>query len=253
MRTRELALTGPAAASLLGLDGFKDEEWKPGWCSKHARALDPDVFQTRLWRPPVELHGHLVAHPTLVLRHLGRFDLRRKDSVTPEERVELAMEHCFRDGLLHPEDLRVGGGQNEGDRIVRMVLRLRRDEPPTESYAETRWVQLLRANGLLCWRQVPIYDGHRIIHRVDTVIPFNQRRKRPQLLLPSDGILGEVDSREFHENRFEEDHDRESNYDRLGFHWISVTPNMIEHRPSRAIAALHGAIRRADMTLRSVA
>jgi hypothetical protein len=137
--------------------------------------------------------------------------------------------------------------------MVRMILRLRRGEPPTESYAETRWVQLLRANGLQCWRQVPILDGHRVIHRVDTVIPFNQRRKRPALLLPSDGILGEVDSREFHENRFEEDHDRESNYDRLGFHWISVTPNMVEHRPGRAIAALYGAIRRADGTLRLAA
>ncbi len=245
MRQREFALTGPYAAALLGLDGFPDLDWSPAWCTKHGRVPIDGVIQTRLWRPPMERNGHLIAHPTLVLRHLGKFDLHHADSIAPRDRIELAVEHALRDGIVRTGDLRVGGGENNGDRMIREIINVRRNEPPTESYAETRWVQLLRASGLVCWRQVPVVDGTRRLHRVDTVVPFNQRRPRPAVLLSSDGILVEVDSREFHENRFEEDHQRESNYDRLNFHWISVTPNQIEHRPHTVIASLQGAFRRA--------
>jgi hypothetical protein len=253
VRTRELALTGPAAAALMNLDGFRDLKWTPAWCSKHPRVPGPDVIQTRRWLTPIELHGHVVAHPILVLRHLGRLDLQQRDGISARDRVELALEHCLRDGLIRLDDLRVGGGSNSGDQLIREILRLRGREPATESYAETRWVQCLRANGLRCWRQFPILDGHRIIHRVDTVVPFDQRRKRPVVLLPSDGVLVEVDSRKFHEDRFEEDHQRESNYDRLAFHWISLTPNQVEHQPAKAILALHGAIQKSQRTLRMAA
>jgi hypothetical protein len=253
MRSRELALTGPAAAALMDLDGFRDLDWRPAWCSKHPRTPGPDVIQTRRWMAPFELHGHVVAHPALVLRHLGRMDLRQSDRISTRDRVELALEHCLRDGLVRLADLRVGGGANSGDQLIREILRLRGFEPATESYAETRWVQCLRAHGLRCWRQFPILDGQRILHRVDTVVPFNQRRRRPVLLLPSDGVLVEVDSRKFHEERFEEDHRRESNYDRLAFHWISLTPNQIEFQPSNAIAALHGAVQKSRRTLQLAA
>lgn len=242
---REFALTGPCAAAVLGWDGFAGYPWPPLWCTKHfGRTIDQGI-QTRLWRPPIEVHGHLVAHPALVLRHLGKGDLDQPDALSPRDRIELATEHALRAGLVQLGDLRVGGGANDGDRVMREVLKLRKDEPPTESYAETRWVQLLRANDLVCWRQVPVVDGTRQLHRVDTVVPFNQRRPRPAILLPSDGVLVEVDSREFHANRFEEDHRRENNYDRLNYHWISITPNQIEHRPQAVLSGLRGAFRRA--------
>ncbi len=242
---RQVALTGPCAAALLGLDGFRDLEWGPAWCTKHIGRTFDYAIQTRLWRPPTERHGHEVAHPTLVLRHLGRFDLRPTDSMTARDRIELAVEHALRDKLVELGDLRVGGGANEGDRLIRQILKLRKNEPPTESFAETRWIQLLRKHGLTCWRQVPVLDGTQELHRVDTVVPFNPRRPRPTLLRPTDGVLVEVDSREFHEHRFEEDHRRSMNYDRLNFHWIAITANQIEHRPNVVMAALRGAFQRA--------
>lgn len=56
-------------------------------------------------------------------------------------------------------------------------------------------------------------------------------------MLPADGLVLEVDSREFHHNRFEEDHARETTYDLLGYSWMSFTPNQLEHSPARARAA----------------
>jgi very-short-patch-repair endonuclease len=63
-------------------------------------------------------------------------------------------------------------------------------------------------------------------------------------VLPTHGVLVEIDSREFHERQFEKDHERGSLFDRLGYHWISLTPNQIEFRPNEALQAIEGALRR---------
>jgi sulfur carrier protein ThiS len=107
-------------------------------------------------------------------------------------------------------------------------MKQRRTEPPTESYAETRVHQLFRELGYVTWRQVQIISSERIVQRADFVLSFGAR-VRPALFRPDDGLVVEVDGRFVHERQFEQDHRRQSNYDRLGYHWVSFSANQIEH------------------------
>lgn len=153
------------------------------------------------------------------------------------DRVELAVEHALRNGLISLADLRIQGGGSSGDRAIREIARLRGDEPATESYAETRAVQRLRQFDWTPWRQAHVGRDNRIEYRVDFVLPFRPGAKRPNTLRPSDGLLIEVDGREIHEPLFERDHVRGNVYDQLGFHWTSLTPSQIEHTPLSVRAA----------------
>jgi hypothetical protein len=185
-----------------------------------------------------------VAPAELVLRHLGLGELDR-GHLTAHERIELALEHVLRQAEILPASLRIRGAGGPGDRQLRSVLAARPPgEPPTESYAETRAHQRLRSWGLQTWRQMPILDRGRLVHRVDFVVVLGRIRRRPAQLLPSHGVLLEVDSREFHERSFERDHARGSTYDALGFHWVSVTPTQIERTPGQVLRALRGAAER---------
>lgn len=138
------------------------------------------------------------------------------------------------------------GGSFAGDKALRRVLARRPNEPPTESYAETRFWQFLRRNGFDAWRQVPIMDlSGRQVYRVDFVIYFYRRarrRPRPRILTPADGLLAEVDSREFHQDAFERDHNRQSMYDALGYRSLMITPNQVERRQAMVLAAINGAL-----------
>ena len=48
-----------------------------------------------------------------------------------------------------------------------------------------------------------------------------------------------------HEASFEADHDRQTTYDELGFHWVTFSANQILHRPDRVCRAVESALRRA--------
>jgi very-short-patch-repair endonuclease len=168
--------------------------------------------------------------------------------MTGGERVELAVEHALREGLVSTAELGARGGAHAGDVRLRTVLRLRRAEPPTESYAETRAVQLLRSAGHNTWRQLHVMSGRQILHRVDLVIPFEAGRRRPEVLRPEHGLLVEIDGREVHEPQFERDHKRQSTYDALGYHWVSFTPNQIERSARQVLAAIDGALKRRRAT-----
>jgi hypothetical protein len=247
MRHRRLALTGPAAAALYNLDGFREYEWPQSWCTPWGSKTSPGdrTIQARKWQA-AELVGDVAVCPLeLVARHLHAFpaDLQSlADKITPMDRVELAVEHMLRTG--HTVQASPGGSMS-GDALLRAVLQRRGSNVPTESYAETRAVQRLREWDIQPWRQIPIIEKGRTKFRADFMIPF-RRRRRPELVRPSDGLLVEIDSREFHENQFDRDHDRGSTYDALGYHWISVTPNQIEHQPERVRKALEGARKRAQ-------
>jgi hypothetical protein len=242
-----VALTGPIAAALLDLDGFRDMEWPVRWCKKRNIKADVEAFEVRKWRKAKEIDGLSVANPVFVLRHLARcsFELllaEKADRVSPVDRVELALEDAIRKGLVDPKELFAHGGANLGDNVLRSLLVQRGDEPPTESYAETRALQLFRSWGFVIWRQVPVVFGGRIKHRVDFVLAYDPKRKhRPRILDKDHGLIVEIDSRKFHEQRFEEDHERESTYDRLGYHWVSFTPNQIEKSQNTVLAAITGA------------
>lgn len=251
-RSRQPALlTGPAAAGQLGLDGFADRAWPLLWCGPQSLRPADDLIRTTSVLDPVVVGDVAMVHPALVLRHLGcRADVLSVDGgLTPRDRVELAVEHALREGLVTREQLHVPRSRSAGDALLREVLSMRGDEPPAESYAEVRAIQLLRAWGLSCWRQVHVHERGRIAHRVDLVVPFDQRARRPALLTPADGLLVEIDSRQFHEHRFEEDRSRQITYDLLGFAWITFTPNQLEHQPDRARRAFEVRYRSAKARL----
>ena len=248
MRHRRV-IGGASAAALLGFDGFRGQAWPLVWSAPHTSRPAPNVFRTRNWREPLLVGEHLVAHPAVVLRQLGMqyVDLEgRDDRLCAPDRIELATEHALRAAMVNLTELRPGGGGNIGDRTLATVLGRRGDEPPTESYAETRAVQAFRSWGWQCWRQLPVVDGSRIVQRVDFVLPFGEYGRRPPLITADTGLLIEIDGRQFHDGTFEQDHKRQSNYDRLGLHWISLTPTQIEHGGQRTRLAIDGALRRAQ-------
>ncbi len=236
---RSAVLTGPAVAALLGLDGFRDADWPPLWCAPATVRKQEGLVRIRSWREPTLVGDVRIAHPVLILRHLA-------EVVKDRDLVEFAVEHALREGLVTLEDLREPYGRLQGDELLRQVMLQRGGEPAAESYAEVRTIQLLRSWGIECWRQLIIYENGRIKHRVDLVIPFDQRRdqragrraERPERLRPDDGLLLEVDSQEFHVGKFEEDHRRQTTYDLLGFRWTTVTPNQLRDSPQRVRRAI---------------
>jgi hypothetical protein len=238
-----LALSGPAAAQFLQLDGFREGIWPSIWCSNRNSNPQPGVIRSRGWEPPRFIDDVPIAAPSLVLRHLAIEPLRHS-KLSDHDLVELALEHAVREGLVTLGDLKTAGAKGRGEAVLREVLARRpKDEPPTESYAETRAVQVFRDLGITPWRQVAIFERGRQKHRVDFVIPFRRSRKRPEILAPPDGLLVEVDSAEWHEGSFEKDHERQSTYDRLGFHWITLTPKQVEGGGMKR--SIDGAMRRA--------
>lgn len=244
----EPLLTGPAAAAVLGLDGFRDHVWAPMWLQPHSASAVRGVIRVRTKEPlaPVVVSGTKVAPVALVLTHLAHAPeiLQVDRSITACDRVEYALEHALRLGLVTLADLESLRSTMPGARILRELLRLRGSEPPTESFAETTAVQVLRELGYDTWRQVPIVGLAGERHRIDFALAFKPNARRPILLGPDDGLGLEVDSREFHEGAFERDHARQSVYDSLGLHWITLTPNQLKH-PKQVERAIDGAMARA--------
>ncbi len=245
MTTTPFALTGPAAAALYGLDGFRDTDWPLRWCTPRSGSHHNDAVRSRRWKEPTLIGDTAVAPVSLVLRHLGNFpDDLNIDHLDPLERIELGLEDALRLGLVTLEELRTRGSSGDGDLMLRAVLAQRGMEPPTESYAETRSDQVLRSLGFWCWRQLPLVGAN---HRVDFVLPVNgwvdRRRPRPLIFRPELGLIIEIDSKAFHANAFEQDHLRQSNYDRLGYRWVSFTPNQMERSPLLVTRTIEGALR----------
>ncbi len=246
-------LTGAAAAAQLGLEGFVDRAWPALWCGP--TSLRPGGHLIRTAKPIVSFRvGELtIAHPALVLRHIGNQaePIGELDDLSVRDRVEIAVEHALRTGLVTINELTNSKSRSPGDRLLREIMCLRGEQPPAESYAEVRALQLLRSWDFTCWRQVPIYERGRIVNRVDVVVPFDQRATAPEILSPSDGVLLEVDSRRFHEREFEKDHARQTTYDVLGFSWTTFTPTQFETQPDRvrrAFETLFAAARRRQKT-----
>ncbi len=251
---RSAVLTGPAAAALLGLDGFRDIGWSALACAPHSVRVHPGVIRVRLWLEPLLVEDQLVAHPALVLRHLGEHAAElanQHDGIDALDRIELALEHALRIGIVTLDDLGCRKSRAVGDTILRQVLDRREDEPPAESFAEVRAIQTLRSWGIRCWRQMPVVERGRMKHRVDLVIPYDQRRARPDRLRPADGLLLEIDSYEFHVGRFEEDHQRQTTYDLLGYRWTTVTPNQVRDSPQRVRRAIEQVMRGENATRRT--
>ncbi len=247
----EEVLTGPHAAALLGLDGFRERNWPLQFCCPHGRH-DVPFIQTRRWKEPIDVDGARIAHPSLVLRHLGYYLTGSLDGIGASERIELAVEHARRRKLITLDDLWTRGGANPGDAALRPIIRARRGEPCTESYAETITMQTFRAWGLQVFTQVPVFDvplqwrtadEHERL-RSDFAISYERLPKRPKTFKPSEVLLLELFSAEFHGGSFVQDADKQLVYDRLGYNVVIITPNQLRDRPAEVFAAIQGAFRR---------
>ena len=245
-------LTGPFAARLLDLDGFRDLDWVPQLCLPVGFRSEPGVLRTRRWLPPIRVGDVEVAHPAIVLRHLANDHdaLHRAvgiDGIDPIDRVEFGAEHALRAGLADIEQLRIPGSSAPGDRAIHAVLNRRGLVPPTESFAETSAVQSFRRKGWDPWRQVPIIGANgRIVHRGDFALAFHPM-PRPRILLPQHGLIIEIDGRTYHEDSFEADHARQTTYDELGFHWVTFSAHQVLHRPDQMLRAIESGLRRAGV------
>jgi hypothetical protein len=243
MRTRKIALTGPAAAKVHGLDGFRDDVWPLLWCVPNGSDAGERLVEVRRWEQPILTDAGLVAPIATVLRHLDVIPvdlLGREDRISPADRIELALEHALRLGI---EPTLARGGRHLGENKLREILHRRGAEPPTESYAETRAAQLFRTLGREPWRQIviPVAEGESL--RADFMIPFRDG-PRPDVVRPEHGLLIEVDSREFHEQQFERDHAKQTTYALLGYHFMTVTPYQVEYRADRLLRAVNGVLDR---------
>ena len=241
--THPVVLTGCAAATLYGLDGFREIVWPHRYASHFRGHGGQGILRTRHWLPPQAVDGELIAALPVVLRHLNSYPqdlLDHADGINPQDRIELATEHVRRMGH------RVHVPQNAhgpGDALLRRVRQLSGSEPPTESYAETRTLQWFRSVDLHPWRQLEIRIAGRN-YRVDFGISLGIRY-RPTHLRPTDVLVCELNSREYHEGTFEEDSDRRNAFDRAGFHHIGLTPNQVTYHPQKAFSSIEGAINRA--------
>lgn len=250
MRSTPFALTGAAAAAAYQLDGFRDGVWPLRWCTPRSGSYRNDAIRLRRWDEPTVVNDTPVAPVIVVLRHLGEFpdDLSgQADRLDVETRVELAVEHALRDGLVRTSDLRRRGSTRPGEAVLHRIALRRGDEPPTESFAETRAAQLFRSFGWNVWRQVRVHgENGRILQRADFMVSFRVKQRRPDPVRPENGVLIEIDSREYHRDSFDSDYERQANYNRLGYEWAAVTPTQIEQRPDVVRRSIEGALRRAQ-------
>jgi hypothetical protein len=233
------ALTGPIAAAMLKLDGFRDLEWPLLWCAPISVSPMPDLIRTRRWTDPSVIHNQLVAAPHLILRHLNALPeelTRQPDGLSMRDRVAYATEDALRKKLVRRKQLRFGGGDQNGSYMLREYLAWLGDERATDSYAETGFSLIMDENSIPAFRQVKIFELGKVVHRCDFAIPLWRRfylPRRPKLFLPAKYLLIEVDSRQFHDHDpgFEKDHDRDLTYRRLGYPFLCFTANQIQHRP----------------------
>jgi hypothetical protein len=240
-------LTGPAAAAVLGLDGYRDIDWPLLYCVGHSGKGDHQTLRVRNIGEPLRVEGIYVAQHHTVLRHLGEVPDSRAGSrgfphtgvgLALRDRIEFAVEHCLRMGWVDPADLRNSASHRQGDRLLRELLDLRGAEPAAESYAEVQALQLFRDWGHRVYRQIPVIERGRLKHRIDFLVARPGITRRPEYARPDLGVYPEIDSREFHERQFEKDQLRQNTYDVLGLSWMTISPTMITKNPQRIRIAL---------------
>ena len=223
-------VAGAAAARLWGLDGFvtrpgdqpaaaavllnvSRRDGRRGANLRRVRGLEPhalvgDLLLTGINQTLIELGGAL---PNALSPGGHR--------LTPEDQVELALESALRGRFTTIERVRDVlvdcGSRREGAAVLRAVLDRRpTGAAATESWMETRCIQVLRNDGFIdVERQVPVYDRRgRLIGRVDLIL----RR-----------IILECDGQQFHPD-FEKDRERWAALQAMGHLVLAITFRQLE-------------------------
>jgi very-short-patch-repair endonuclease len=146
--------------------------------------------------------------------------------IAPDELVELALESALRRGLVSEAELENAvalrpTARHGADVLAACLARRPPGAPASESYLETRGVQLLRRVGLPTGRrQVEVRDDRgAFVARVD--------------LLLEDRLVVEFDGREHHarEAAFERDRARWDGIVATGLRLVVFTAEQVERRP----------------------
>ncbi|MEZ5266145.1 MAG: type IV toxin-antitoxin system AbiEi family antitoxin domain-containing protein [Acidimicrobiales bacterium] len=220
----DAVLARASAAHLHALDGFSPgilpiELNVPTGTGGRRRTA---ARRTRVLDPPAMIDGLPVTGIGQTLVELG--STLTPSRLPPADRVELALEAALHRRLVTVADLAdvlAAAGRRRGAATLGTVLRRRPDgAPPTESYLETRMVQLLRDHGLPTpRRQVELRDGDGFIGRVDLLIG--------RVVIEVDGQASHDGTAAFHRDRL-----RWSRLQAAGYRPLVFTHDQIERTPA---------------------
>jgi hypothetical protein len=234
-------VTGQAAAALYGLDGFDPGVSIAVQVARSTTAAHPGARRLRLLEPPEQVLGVWCTSPGETLLGLGA-DLASRPGCAAARRalpavdlVELALEAALRRELATPSGLAdlaaAADGKRPGRDVLLEALARRPDQPPTESYLETRVVQVLRDAGLPSFdRQVELADDEGPIGRVD----FHRA-----------GVVIEALGKAWHLSTFDPDNLRSSRLIAAGHLVLPFTFHHVEAKPAHVVRAVARALARA--------
>ncbi len=231
-------VTGQAAAVLYGLDGFE-----PGvridLAVRRAANTPTSSRRRQALGDPESVGGVMVSSVEEVLVDLGDRLARRpgcRAAITrlaPEDLVELALEAALRRPLTTLERVHeiclAAAPHPPGRAVLAQALERRpAGAPPTESYLETRLVQVLRDGGLPDFeRQVNIEDDRGFVGRVD---------------LYRDGVVLEAFGKRPHADQLDHDSFRTARLAALGFTVLPFTFEHVERDPEHVVRTTQDAL-----------
>ncbi len=228
-----------AAAALRGWDGFEPPVPVALNVSRSCRPRGPHIHRPRHIEPPTTIGSFHVTSPAQTLLELGVGLVGRRGSLNdprplrPDELVELALEDALRQRLTSEGELltllaRVDCRHEGAGRLLRVLERRPFGAPPTESYLETRGVQVLRNGGLPPGRrQVELHDGRgTYLRRVD--------------LLLGERVVVEFDGLAYHGP--ERDHENWSVLAAAGYRVLAFTFAQVTREPGRVVRLVADAL-----------
>lgn len=230
-------VAGQAALALHQLDGF--DQPVPIWIAVPPSSTGRGTTRRReALGPPVLIEGVRVAAIEEAMVDAGA-DLAPRPGcaaaaveLPATDLVELAVEAALRLGLTTfaamVEAAEAAAQSRPGRRTLATVLQRRGDVTPTESYLETRCIQVLRDAGIVGFdRQVELFDERGFIGRVD---------------LFRDGVAIETVGKAWHLPRYDADHARYARIAALGLVVLPFTFDHVEHDAGHVVRTTHRAL-----------
>ncbi|MEA2460605.1 MAG: hypothetical protein QOH90_782 [Actinomycetota bacterium] len=222
----ESVVSHRAAAARHGFDGFDFAPLEFSTTSSRRRGSS-DVIVHRVKslarRDVVTIRGIPATGPTRTLLDLG--------AVSPENRLELALEHALREGKTCIPKLRdqltgAGRGVRGAAKLRRLVDWRGDDYVPAGSPAQVVCMQVMRRfrlpRGL---NEYEIFDGTEFI-------------ARPDFYFPEKDMVIEVESWEWHQGRqkLDRDSDRRTALTSRGYRVLTVTMTRLRNDPEGFVA-----------------
>lgn len=239
-----LVVARSSAAALWRLDGFEPPVPFAVNAPLKSGIRHPAVRRVRPLEPLATVGGFDVTGVGQTLIELGVGLEPRPGALTDparlraDELVELAVESALHQGLVGERDLldllAVCGHRRAGASLLHDVLQRRPvGAPATESYLETRGIQVLRNADIGPGeRQVDVYDRRgRYIKRVDLVLAAR--------------VIVEFDGGAFHSP--DRDHELWAAFVAAGYGFVPASYRTVTRHPSKLVAQVRDALEGAEL------